>query len=175
LKPYPPGRNKVFYASWIRPTQEEVHDGYPAGIPLSPKVLKYYEDVDVVEAEVVELEFLSPQSREEFERTYQETKKAWYMERKQLSDDIPVNVKPESTPHPPNGIGSPPIPPKRARLVVLSSGTSGSQSSSSAVAQSRHDSALEEKTGTVAQNPNFLTVPQNPPFGGSSGRAFGPS
>jgi hypothetical protein len=168
LKPHPPGRNKVFYASWIRPTQQEVDEKYPAGIPLDPKVLKYYEDIDVIEAEDVMLEFLSPHDREEFKRIYRDTKKAWHDERMLLKDDVPVNVKPGSTPQPPDGVGSPPIPPKKARMEFSPRGSPGSQSASSTVTQSRHDSTLEE-SGTVAQNPIFLTVPQSRPFGGPSG------
>jgi hypothetical protein len=147
LKPHPPGRNKVFYASWIRPTQQEVDAGYPAGIPLNPKVLKYYEDMDVIEAEDIKLEFLSPHDRQEFKRVYLETKKAWHDERVLLKDDVPVNVKPGSTSQTPDGVASPPIPPKKARMVVLQSNISGSQSVSSTVTQSRHDSALDENGG----------------------------
>jgi hypothetical protein len=135
-------------------------------------VLKYYEDIDVIEAEDVMLEFLSPHDREEFKRVYLKTKKAWHEERMLLNDDVPVNAKPGRTPRPPDGVGNPPIPSKKARLVVIPSATSGGQSASSTRTQSRHNSALEEKY-TIVRNQTFLAVPQSRPFGGSPGRNSG--
>ncbi|KAF1839681.1 kinase-like protein [Decorospora gaudefroyi] len=157
FKPNP--QNGVFYASWIRPTQEELNARYPAGIPLSPEVLMYYEDVDIIEVENFRLQFLSKTGRENFKSRFWETKKAWAEERK---NEIPVNTRPEGKPQPPNGCVCP-IPPKQAKMVATSSELPGSQPvSNTSTNHSRHDSTLEGHRAPT-QNPQFLVIPENRP------------
>lgn len=166
FKPHPPGRNRIFYASWIRPTQEELDGDSPAGIPLSPQVLQYYEDLDSFEAESFELRFLSTEDREDFKWRFWEIKKEWDVERQRLENIIPVNRNPEGVLRPPDGMSVPLSPRKKAHLItvpisrgdVQSGGSSGSETT-----RSRHDSTIEE-TGYAVQDPTRLMIPDYRPL-----------
>lgn len=158
FKPHPPGRNQYFYASWIRPTPDEFHADYPAGIPLSPAVLKYYEDSDSFHVEDIELRFLSAQDREHFMWTYLGTKKAWDDERKELESTVRVNRMPDGSPRPPDGMNPPPLPREKTRLFERSgSSRTPSSNSNTNTNHSRHDSTMESNR-TPPQDSNYLTI-----------------
>ncbi|CAO2656257.1 Nn.00g050600.m01.CDS01 [Neocucurbitaria sp. VM-36] len=161
FKPHPPERNRLFYASWIRPTQEEYDVGCPAGIPLSPKVLSYYEDLDCIETEAFELKFLSTEDRENFKWKFWEAKRNWDVERQKLEEIIPVNRMHEGVPRPPDGISAPPIPRNKAHLITATVSCGEPQSASSgSETRSRHDSTMESVT-FIAQDPTRLMIPDN--------------
>ncbi|KAH7378818.1 kinase-like domain-containing protein [Pyrenochaeta sp. MPI-SDFR-AT-0127] len=163
FKPHPQGGNRPFYASWIRPTQEELEADCPAGIPLSPKVLFYYEDLDSVEVEEFDLTFLSTGDREDFKWKFWEVKRDWDLARQKLEDTIPINRMPEKTPQPPDGVGLLPVPRIKAQLTTRPSRPTSFQSSSSGSAtRSRHDSTLEE-TAVARLDPTRLMVPDPQP------------
>jgi serine/threonine protein kinase len=157
--PNPPGRGRHFYASWVRPTPDEHDAGCPAGIPLSPKVLQYYEDNDWLEVEDLKLTFLSAEDRENFKWKFWEIKCDWDTRRRKVEDVIPVNRMPEGPPQLPDGLSQPPLPAKKARFAVFPENPKDPQSTTSTSASgSRHDSAMDNNTAAM-QNPNHLMVP----------------
>lgn len=164
FKPHPLSRDRPFYASWIRPTQEELDDDCPAGIPLSPKVLSYYEDLDSFEAEEFSLTFLSNGDREDFKWKFWEVKKAWDIARQKLENTIAVNRMPEKEPRQPDGVGLLPVPRTKVPLTTQRSRPASFQSSSSgSMTRSRHDSTMEDTTATRL-DPTRLMVPEYPSF-----------
>jgi len=103
FQPNKPSRDPHFVASWIRPTIEEHRAGHPAGIPLSPAALQYFEDLDRFEADRFQLAFTTLEGRNDFWRKYMEVKKDWDLLRQELEKSqgyTPVNRRPEHYPHP---------------------------------------------------------------------------
>tara|TARA_R110002003_G_scaffold115_12_gene10045 strand:- start:238 stop:2253 length:2016 start_codon:yes stop_codon:yes gene_type:complete len=162
--PHPPSRNGRFYAALIGPTQEEAEAGCPAGVPLSPKVLQYFEDLEMFETERCELQFLSATERDKFKEKFWEIKKAWHLSCQAMDSTLPVNRMPEAGGRIPPGIGTPPVPKHKARLGPTTSPRSsriepGSVSSASG-SRSRHDSTLEEAE-SIPVDTTMLMVPPN--------------
>ncbi|ORY06760.1 hypothetical protein BCR34DRAFT_666527, partial [Clohesyomyces aquaticus] len=122
FEPNNPKRDPHFVASWIRPTPEEQADEapLPAGIPLSPYVLQYFEDHDRFEADRFQLRFSSPEGRAEFQQKYRNIKKAWDGDRRELEKIqgyTPVNRRSDHQPHPDHvGAVAIPTPKHKARL-----------------------------------------------------------
>ncbi|OAL51371.1 kinase-like protein [Pyrenochaeta sp. DS3sAY3a] len=148
FKPHPSERKRPFYASWIRPTQEEADAGYTAGVPLSPKVLQYFEDHDWFEAAEFELQFLSGAERERFRTKFLEVKQTWHRLYKASESTAPINRMPDGAAHLPSGIGTPPVPKTKARLLPTTSPRTSlveaASISSGKEAGSRHDSTSED-------------------------------
>jgi hypothetical protein len=162
--PHPPSRNGRFYAAWVRPTQEEAEAGCPAGVPLSPKVLQYFEDLDMFETERCELQFISAAEREDFKWKFWEIKKAWHLSCQAQDSILPVNRKPEGGGRIPPGIGTPPVPKQKASLIPTTSPRSSriepvstSRSSGSWI---RPDYKLEEAE-SIPVDTTRLMVPTN--------------
>lgn len=147
FRPHPSERKRPFYASWIRPTQEEADAGYTAGVPLSPKVLQYFEDHDSFEAAEFELRFLSNTERERFRTKFLEVKGTWHQLYQKSESTVPINRMPDGAAHLPSGIELPPVPKSKARLSTPTSprtslGEAASISSGKDTG-SRHDSKSE--------------------------------
>ncbi|KAF2474443.1 kinase-like protein [Lindgomyces ingoldianus] len=120
FQPNKPRRDPHFVASWIRPTPEEQADHHPAGLPLSPLVLQYFEDLDRFEADRFELRFATWEARDEFRIKYLAIKREWDLERKELEKTqgyTPVNRRPDRNPHPDLvSSGTIPKPKQKARF-----------------------------------------------------------
>ena len=160
FKTLPTGRNRTLYASWLRPTPEEfaAEEQYPAGIPLDPRALQYYEDIDCVEVEDIELTFRSAEDREAFICKYLETKRDWDHRRQEVGDTVEVNREPNGSSQLPDGVNNLPVPVERVPFLVNMGVDRELQSMSSAsTTRSRRDSTLENATSP--QNPDFLVVP----------------
>lgn len=159
FKPHPSGQNRHFYASWIRPAQEDFNAGRPAGIPLSPKILQHYEDLDWIEVEDFELRFLSADDRKSFIHKYKQVKKQWIDKRDELGSLIPINRRPEESPRAPLGMGDPPLYKKRAEFTpTLESRVGAVSVSNLSKVRSRHDSTAGEPSA-VNMDPTRLMVP----------------
>jgi hypothetical protein len=160
FRPHPP-RRKMFYVSWLRPTPEEFacNDEFPAGIPLDPSVLQYYEDLDSIEVEDLQLTFLSAHERDAFKWKYLETKRDWDLERQKTDTTVEVNRMPQSTPQVPLGISYLPVP-RRKKSFSANTGVDKELQSNSSIntTRSKHDS-IQENNAVVRQDPNSLMVP----------------
>lgn len=127
FEPSKPGRDPHFVASWIRPTQEELDGGIPAGIPLDPPTLRFFEDLDRFEADQFELCFMTRHDRDQFRDKYMEVKKNWDRLRQELEKSqgfTPVNRRPDHYPHPdlPNA-SFVPRPKRKAKFSIASQPT----------------------------------------------------
>lgn len=101
--PNEPDKDPHFVACWLRPTIVEQERGFPAGVPLTPGSLHYFEDLDRFEADRFELRFASGEGRNLFVRKYMEVKQDWDERRRELEktqEYMPVNRRPEHFPHP---------------------------------------------------------------------------
>ena len=157
------GGSSSFYASWLRPTRDERAGKQPAGIPLDPKVLRYFEDSDYIELEDVELTFLSADNLNAFKSVYNDTKEAWAIERKARDDIAEVNGKPEGNPRIPEGVVR--LPESRNRVSVFARTVEQAElqsMSSASTNRSRHDSTQEPRAQPL-QNPTLLIVPPQIP------------
>ncbi|KAF2462718.1 uncharacterized protein BDR25DRAFT_347629 [Lindgomyces ingoldianus] len=123
FKPNQPQRDPHFVASWLRPTPEEQADHVPAGIPLSPPVLRYMENHDRFEADRFKVRFRSPEECWEFQQKYRIIKKAWDLERLELEKTqgyTPMNRRPVRKQHSDSpSIISITTPKHRARFPVM--------------------------------------------------------
>jgi serine/threonine protein kinase len=153
-----PKRNPSFYGSWLRPTPAEHSDEerYPAGIPLDPKVLQYYEDMDSVEIESVELTFANSDGCKTFHEKYLDTKERWSKERSEQHDRIQVNREPETRPRLPEGVNRLPFPAKKVPFRKTNVDRDSQSSSRLSTAGSMHDSTMEHVA--PQQETRFLTV-----------------
>lgn len=157
--PLPTGLNRTFYEFWLRPTPEEfaAKEQYPAGIPLDPKALQYYEALDYNKMEDIELNFRNAEDRQAFIWTYLVTKKIWDDARKEVKDTIEKNRAPDSVPKLPEGVIYPPVPAKNVSVFVDTGMGGYNQSvSSNSTNGSRYDSASESVTSP--HNSKFLTA-----------------
>jgi serine/threonine protein kinase len=164
FKSLPSGRNRTFCVSWLRPTPEELTAGqhFPAGVPLDPRVLQYYEDSDCTEVENLELTFLNADHRDAFKWKYLVTKKDWNSERERIEDRVEVNRIPGRVPRMPDGINHLPMPEDRVPFGANVDFDRDLQSNSStSTTRSRHDSTIEHiaTSPQSEQNPQFLTIP----------------
>ncbi|KAH6619042.1 hypothetical protein C7974DRAFT_40741 [Boeremia exigua] len=159
--PRPAGRNQPFYASWLRPTPDELNDEeqYPAGIPLDPGVLHAYEDRDSIEVENLTLTFLCNNDRDAFKWKYLETRKAWDLRRQEVNDTVEVNRAPSSRQQLLMGVANLPVPAIRMPFSVntimdidlvapISTSTSGST----------HTLAAEDASPQITDSP--VAMPQ---------------
>jgi serine/threonine protein kinase len=162
FRPHPSERKRPFYASWIRPTREEADAGHTAGVPLSPKVLQYFEDHDWFKAEEFELRFLSSAERERFRTKFLEVKQTWYQLYQASESTAPVNRMPDGAVRVPSDIGSPPIPKNKAELLPTTSPRNSSVKatsiSSASNTSSGHNSTHEEPK-PIPVDPTRLMVP----------------
>ena len=110
-----PLRNQKFRASWLRPTPDRfaAEENFPAGIPLHPRVLQYYEDSDCIEFENIKLRFSTAEERIRFGRTYLVTKKDWTNRHQENDERVKVSRKPDRLPQLPGGVYDVPMPEKK--------------------------------------------------------------
>lgn len=142
LKPLPKGRNRTCCASWLRPTAEELtaEQHFPAGVPLDPRVLQYYDNFDCTEVENLEPTFLNADNRDAFKWKYFVIKRGWN-----------INRIPDRSPRIPDGIDHLSMPEERVPFGTSVGIDRDLQSNSStSTTRSRHDSTIEN-TATSPQ------------------------
>jgi serine/threonine protein kinase len=129
FRPHPSGSKEPFHASWIRPTPEDLDNELPAGVPLSPQVLWYMEDLDTFDVSQIQLNFTRAEDRNSFKQKYSKVKEAWANAREKLESQLPVNRIPEAKPLMPPDIDVPAMP--REKVELLPSPVSAVETSTS--------------------------------------------
>ena len=161
FRPHASEKKKLFYASWLYPTAEEARETIPAGVPLSPQVLQYFEDLECFETENIEVEFLNTEQRQEFRISFLKAKELWYNMLQAAESAQPVNRMAEGGARLPPGVGIPPVPTRKAALVPIVSPrpliSEAGSADSLDEGRSRHDSVNDREA--VHVDPNYLTVP----------------
>jgi serine/threonine protein kinase len=165
FKPHPSERKRPFSASWIRPTKEEAGACYPAGVPLSPKVLQYFEDDDWFLAKEFELEFLDGDERERFRNKFLEVKQKWYQLYQASESTAPVNRMPDGAVRVPSDIGSLPVSKNKAELLPATSPRNSlgkaTSISSASITSSGHNSTHEDPRPNPVDPSRLMVPPDN--------------